>query len=126
MADRCTSTLISASRDRQVFERLGYQPHSVEPLDIDGDRIPGVIVMIDEQAAGGHYVELTALKDVPFIVANTACRGVFEDHLLASDGREWAYAEALAESRYPAVRVGRDGTVALLYQNSLFWRAIKA
>jgi hypothetical protein len=49
---------------------------------------------------------------VPFLVSNTGCRGVFGDHLLASDGENWSYVESLPESNYPAVRVNRDGGIS--------------
>lgn len=39
--------------------------------------------------------------------------GVFGDHIIASDGIEWAYAAALAESDRPAVRVNPGGAVFL-------------
>lgn len=111
MADRCRSTVLCSAADHHVFEKLGYRLDVAQALNSDGDEIPGAIGMVDDQAAEGHYAELTALKDVPFVVSNTARPGVFGDHLIASDGCEWAYAEALSESNYPAVRVNRDGSI---------------
>jgi hypothetical protein len=84
---------------------------SAKPLRVDGEKIAGAILMVDEQAPGGHYDQLTRLKEVPFVVANGACPGDIEDHLLVSDGRDWRYVEALSESWYPAVRVSRAGKV---------------
>jgi hypothetical protein len=124
VADRCTSTLICAQRDQLVFEELGYRLDSAESLTIDGEEISGAIIMIDEQAASGHYDELTALKGVPFMVSNTARRGAFDDHLLVSDGQDWAYAEVLCDSHYPAVRVSRGGSIAPgdLADARTYWR----
>lgn len=132
MADRCTSTAICSKADQKTFETLGYRFDPSQVLNIDGEEISNAIIMIDEQAAGGHYDELTALKNVPFIVSNSARPGVFGDHLLTSDGTEWAYTEALAESNYPAVRVNPGGEVlsADLATARSYWqvyaRAIKA
>ena len=85
-------------------------------------------VMIDEEAAGGHYDELTTLSEVPFLVSNGACLGAFGDHLMASDGRQWSYVDALNESNYPAVRVNRDGSVSGEdIQNACrYWRLYEA
>ena len=112
MADRCFSTLIRAKADHNIFEKMGYKGDESQALTVDGDEMPDVQAMIDEEAAGGHYDELTALKGVPFLVSNTGCRGVFGDHLLASDGENLSYVESLHESNYPAVRVNRDGGVS--------------
>ena len=112
MADRCFSTLICAKTDQNTFQEMGYKADESQALTVDGEEIPDVQVMIDEEAAGGHYDELTALKGVPFLVSNTGCRGVFGDHLLASDGENWSYVESLHESNYPAVRVNRDGGIS--------------
>jgi len=112
VADRCFSTLICAKTDQNTFQEMGYKADESQALTVDGEEIPGVQVMIDEEAAGGHYDELTALKGVPFLVSNTGCRGVFGDHLLASDGENWSYVESLHESNYPAVRVNRDGGIS--------------
>lgn len=112
MPDYCISTLICAKRDQAIFEAMGYCLESAEPFLLDGEEIPDAIVMMHDHAPGGHYHELTKLKSAPFVASNTACRGVFGDHLLASDGSEWAYAEALCESWYPAVRVNHDGAIA--------------
>ena len=109
MSDRCFSTLICAKADPNTFQEMGYKTDESQALTVDGDEMPDVQVMIDEEAAGGHYDELTALKGVPFLVSNTGCRGVFGDHLLASDGENWSYVESMHESNYPAVRVNRDG-----------------
>jgi hypothetical protein len=111
MTDRCTSTAICSKADQKTFETLGYQLDPSQALNIDGEEISNAIVMIDEQAAGGHYDALTDLKGIPFIVFNAACPGVFGDHLLVSEGGEWDYAEALFESNYPGVRVNRDGGI---------------
>lgn len=111
MADRCVSTMLCSEADQQIFEKLGYRRDRAQALNNDGEEIRGAIVMIDEQAAGGHYDELTTLKGVVFVASNTACPGVFGDHLIAADGSKWAYAEALSESNYPAVRVNRDGSI---------------
>ena len=112
MADRCFSTLICAKTDQNTFQGMGYKADESQALTVDGAEIPDVEVMIDEEAAGGHYDELTALKGVPFLVSNTGCRGAFGDHLLASDGENWSYVESLHESNYPAVRVNRDGGIS--------------
>jgi len=94
------------------FEKMGYKTDESQALTVDGDEMPDVQVMVDEEAAGGNYDELTALKGVPFLVSNTGCRGAFGDHLLVSDGDTWSYVESLHESNYPAVRVNRDGGVS--------------
>ena len=112
MADRCYSTLICAKTDQNTFQEMGYKADESQALTVDGEEIPDVHVMIDEEAAGGHYDQLTALKGVPFLVSNTGCRGAFGDHLLASDGENWSYVESLHESNYPAVRVNRDGGIS--------------
>ena len=112
MADRCFSTLICAKADQNIFEKMGYKADESQALTVDGEEIPDVQVMVDEEAGGGNYDGLTALKDVPFLVSNTGCRGAFGDHLLVSDGDNWNYAESLHESNYPAVRVNRDGSVS--------------
>jgi len=112
MADRCFSTLICAKADQNIFEIMGYKTDESQALTVDGDEISDVHVMVDEEAPGGNYDELTALKGVPFLVSNTGCRGAFGDHLLVSDGENWSYAESLHESNYPAVRVNRDGGVS--------------
>jgi hypothetical protein len=111
MPSRCRSTLICGEADRAVFETLNYCEESAEPLSVDGEKIAGAILMVDEEAPGGHYDELTRLKEVPFVVANAACPGAIEDHFLVSDGGVWVYVEALYESWYPAVRVSRGGKV---------------
>lgn len=112
MADRCYSTLICAKADHDIFERMGYKADESQALTVDGDEMPDVQVMVDEEAAGGNYSELTTLKGVPFLVSNTGCRGAFGDHLLASDGENWSYVESLHESNHPAVRVNRDGGIS--------------
>jgi hypothetical protein len=111
MGDRCYSTLVCAERDKEVFEKMGYTVDDSHALTVDGHEIPGAIVMADEEANGGHYDEFTTLTGVPFLVCNGSCPGAYGDHLLASDGAEWCYAEALHESNYPAVRVEPDGIV---------------
>ena len=112
MADRCFSTLICAKTDQNIFQEMGYKNDESQALTVDGGEIPDVQVMIDEEADGGHYDELTALRGVPFLVSNTGCSGVFGDHLLASDGENWSYVESLQESNYPAVRVNRHGGIS--------------
>ena len=112
MADRCFSTLICAKTDQITFQEIGYKADESQALTVDGEEMQDVHVMNDEEAAGGHYDELTALKGVPFLVSNTGCRGVFGDYLLASDGENWSYVETLHESNYPAVRVNRDGGIS--------------
>lgn len=111
MVDRCTSTAICSKADQKTFGTLGYRFDASRVLNLDGEEISNAIIMIDEQAAGGHYDELTALKDLPFVVSNSACPGVFGDHLMVSDGAVWVYTEALVESNYPAVRVNPGGEV---------------
>jgi hypothetical protein len=111
MGDRCYSILICARPDKDVFEKMGYQADDSEALTVQGHKIPGAIVMVDEEANGGHYDELTTLTGVPFLVCNGSCPGAYGDHLLASDGAGWDYAEALHESNYPAVRVEPEGMV---------------
>ncbi len=54
MPSRCRSTLICAEADRAVFEPLGYSEGSAEALSVDGEKIAGAILMIDEEAPGGH------------------------------------------------------------------------
>ena len=111
MSDRCSSTVVCPAGDQEVFENLGYRLEDAKARTFDGDEVPGAVIMIDDEAAGGHYDELTAMKRIPFVARNAACVSVWEDHIIASDGREWAYTEALQESNYPAVRVNRDGRV---------------
>jgi hypothetical protein len=111
MADRCASTALVSRSDMEFFETLSYHLETAQALSAEGEEIAGAVVMIDEQAAGGHYDALTDLKGIPFVVLNAACPGVFGNHLLVSDGGEWDYAEALFESNYPAVRVNRDGGI---------------
>ena len=112
MADRCYSTLICAKSDQNIFQEMGYKADESQALAVDGEEMPDVQVMIDEEAAGGHYDELTAIKGVPFLVSNTGCGGVFGDHLMASDGENSSYVESLFESNYPAVRVNQDGGIS--------------
>ena len=66
--------------------------------------------MVDEDANNGHYDELTALTDIPFLVCGGSCPGAYSDHLIVSDGKASNYSETLPESNYPAVRVepGRE------------------
>ncbi len=111
MGDRCYSTLVCAERDKDTFERMGYRVEESRAMSVDGNEIPGAVVMADEEANGGHYDELTALKSVPFLVCNGSCPGAYGDHLIVSDGQEWHYSEALHESNYPAVRVEPGGIV---------------
>lgn len=111
MGARCYSTLVCAERDRGVFEKMGYRLEESQALSVDGDEIPGAVVMVDEEAASGNYDELTALMGIPFLVCNGSCPGVYGDHLIVSDGKEWHYSEALHESNYPAVRVEFGGVI---------------
>ena len=110
MGDRCYSTLVCARPDKDIFEKLGYSLTDLRPFAADGKEIPGAVVMVDEEANNGNYDELTALTGIPFWVCNGCCRGVYGDHLIVSDGKEWRYSEALHEINCPAVRVefGRD------------------
>lgn len=111
MGDRCYSTLVCAERDSSIFEKIGYRLEESPALAVDGKKIPGAVVMADEEANNGHYDELTALAGIPFLVCNGACPGAFGDHLIVSDGQEWHYSEALHESNYPAVRVESGGVI---------------
>jgi hypothetical protein len=111
MGERCYSTLVYAERDQDVFETMGYRLEESKALSADGKEIPGAVVMVDEQANYGHYDELTGLTGSPFLVCGGSCPGVYGDHLIVSDGKEWHHAEALHESNYPAVRVEPDGVV---------------
>ena len=111
MSDRCYSTLICARPDASVFEKMGYIIQDAQALTVDGDDIPGAVVMISEEAENGKYDELTSLVGAPFIVCNGCCPGSFGDHLIASNGTRWHYCEALQESSYPAVRVDPDGII---------------
>jgi hypothetical protein len=111
MSDRCYSTLVCAERDKDIFEKMGYGLEESQALTVDGDEIPGAVVMVDEESNNGHYDELTALTDIPFLVCNGSCAGAYGDHLIVSDGKEWRYSEALHESNYPAVRVELGGVI---------------
>ncbi len=111
MSDRCYSTLVCAERDKDIFEKMGYRLETSQALSEDGNEIPGAVVMVDEEANNGHYDELTALTDIPFLVCNGSCPGAYGDHLIVSDGKEWHYSEALHESNYPAVRVEFGGVI---------------
>ena len=111
MSDRCYSTLVCAERDKDIFEKMGFGLEQSQALSADGDEIPGAVVMVDEEANNGHYDELTALTDIPFLVCNGSCPGAYGDHLIVSDGKEWHYSEALHESNYPAVRVEFGGVI---------------
>ena len=111
MGDRCYSTLVCARPDKDIFEKLGYSLTDSRPFAADGKEIPGAVVMVDEEANNGNYDELTALTGIPFWVCNGCCRGVYGDHLIVSDGKDWHYSEALHESNYPAVRVEPNGLI---------------
>ncbi len=111
MSDRCYSTLVCAERDKDVFEKMGYRLEESQALTTDGDDIPSAVVMVDEEASNGHYDELTALTDIPFLVCNGSRPGAYGDHLIVSNGKEWHYSEALHESSYPAVRVEFGGVI---------------
>jgi hypothetical protein len=111
MSDRCYSTLICAERDKDIFEKMGFKLEEAQALTVDGDEIPGAVVMVDEEANNGHYDELTALTDITFLVCNGSSPRAYGDHLIVSDGKEWHYSEALHESNYPAVRVESGGVI---------------
>ena len=111
MSDRCYSTLVCAKQDKDIFEKMGYRLEESQALSEDGNEIPGAVVMVNEEANNGHYDELTALTDIPFLVCNGSCPGAYGDHLIVSDGKEWHYSEALHESNYPAVRVEFGGVI---------------
>jgi hypothetical protein len=102
---------VCAERDKDVFEKMGYRLEESKALSADGKEILGAVVMVNEQADYGHYDELTALKGIPFLVCGGSCPGAYSDHLIASDGNEWHYSEALHESNYPAVRVEFGGLI---------------
>src|SRR5260370_34687725 len=128
MSDRCYSTLVCAERDQSVFEKMGYALQDLQALSVDGNEIPGAVVVADEQADNGHYDELTALTGIPFLVCNGSCPGTYGDHLIVSDGNELQYSEALHESNYPAVRVHPSGTVQALEIEDArnYWRGYSA
>ncbi|HEV2416509.1 MAG TPA: hypothetical protein VGX94_01765 [Terriglobia bacterium] len=111
MSDRCSSTVLCSVGNQEVFQRLGYRRQEAEALTFEGNEIAGAVLMTDDEAVGGHYDDLTSMKGIPFVASNTACPGVWGDHLIASDGHECVYVETLAESNYPAVRVNPDGEV---------------
>ena len=111
MGDRCYSTLICAERDTDAFEKIGYRREESQALSADGNEIPGAVVMVDEEANNGNHDELTALTGIPFLVCDGSSPGVFGDHLIVSDGKEWHYSEALHESNYPAARVEFGGVI---------------
>jgi hypothetical protein len=90
---------------------MGYRLEESQALTVDGDEIPGAVVMVDEEASSGNYDELTALTGIPFLACNGSCPGAYGDHLIVSDGKEWHYSEALHESNYPAVRVESGGAI---------------
>jgi hypothetical protein len=108
VSDRCSSTILCASADQEAFEALGYRLGDAKARGFDGEEVPGAVIMIDHDAPGGHYDELIAMKGTAFVAHNTACPGVWGDHRIASDGRAVAYAEALHESNYPAIRVNPE------------------
>jgi hypothetical protein len=124
MGDRCYSTLVCAERDKDIFEKMGYRAEDSKALTVDGNEISGAVVMVDEEANNGHYDDLTALTDVPFLVCNGSCPGAFGDHLIVSNGKEWHYCEALHESGYPALRVEFGGVVRELEVEDArtYWR----
>ena len=111
MSDRCYSTLACAKRDKDIFDKMGYKLTKSQALSENGNEIPGAVVMVNEEANSGHYDELTALTDIPFLLCNGSCPGVYGDHLIVSNGKEWHYSEALHESNYPAVRVEFGGVI---------------
>ena len=88
---------------------MGYRLEESQALSVDGNKIPGAVVMVDEEANNGNYDELTALTGIPFLVCNGSCPGAYGDHLIASDGKKWHYSEAPHESNYPAARVEFGG-----------------
>lgn len=109
MSDRCSSTVRCCVIDLEFFQRLGYRLEKAEAPGFEGNEIAGAVVTTDAGAAGGHYDDLTAMKGIPFIARNTACPGVWGDHMIASDGHGWVYVETLAESNYPAARLNPAG-----------------
>jgi hypothetical protein len=111
MSDLCRSTLICADRDKDIFEQMGYTVEEAIAESVFGEELVGARVMFTREAPNGNYDTLTKLKGIPFIVCNGSCSGVFGDHLIASDGTESRYSEALHESNYPAVRVEPEGLV---------------
>ena len=112
MSDRCHSTLICAAGDQAIFAGMGYKPETAQAMTFDGEEIPNVMTMVDPEADNGNHDALIKLEGLPFLVSNGGNPGAFGDHLLVSDGNEWCYTESLAESNYPAVRVGPDGRVS--------------
>ena len=101
-----------APSETKIFSRKwATRLEESQALTVDGDEIPGAVVMVDEEANNGHYDELTALTGIPFLVCNGSCPGAYGDHLIVSDGKEWHYSEALHESNYPAVRVEFGGVI---------------
>ena len=111
MRDWCYSTVVCAERDKGIFEEMGYRLEKCAALTVDGDEIPGAVVMVNEQTRNGNYDELMALVGIPFLVCNGSCPGAYGDHLIVSDGTEMHYSEALHESNYPAVRVEFGGVI---------------
>jgi hypothetical protein len=111
MSDRCYSTLVCAERDEDIFEKMGYRIQESQALTLDGDEIPGAVVMMNTEADNGSYDELIAMTGVPFLASSGSCPGAYGDHLIVSDGKEWHYSEALHESNYPAVRVESGGVI---------------
>ncbi len=128
MSDRFYSTLVCAKRDKDIFEKMGYRVKESQALSEDGNEIPGAVVMVDEEASNGHFDELTALTDIPFLVCNGSRPGAYGDHLIVSNGKEWHYSEALHESNYPAVRVEFGGVIRSSEMNdaSNYWRVYSA
>ncbi len=92
-----------------MFEAMGYRPEAAQALTFDAEEIPNAVIMVNQEASNGNYDVLIALRGVPFLVSNGGNPGAFGDHLLASNGQEWCYAESLAESNYPAVRIDPAG-----------------
>ena len=109
MGERCYSTLVCAERDKEFSRKWAIELEQSKPLAVNGKKIRGAVVMVDDEANYGHYDELTDLKGVPFLVCGGSCPGAYGDHLIVSDGEEWHHSEALHESNYPAVRVGMPG-----------------
>lgn len=99
MSDRCYMRLQCRRKDANFFEELGF----VE--DGDGD-LESLVVMVDDQAAGGHYDDLECHppKGVPFWGFHGS--GIeYGAELFASDGEEYAAIDC-SEQGDPMARIG--------------------
>ena len=54
---------------------MGYRLEESQALSVDGNKIPGAVVMVDEEANNGNYDELTTLTGIPFLVCDGSCPG---------------------------------------------------